>query len=263
MWCEDASALGDEKSRIVTRPLAPFMLSLTRRRWLPIATLVKDNHHARQSNAKLVSMVDTLIAAFVTLLVVIDPPGVVPIFAGLTGEASPVERRRMAVHGTLIGAGILLAFALGGEVLLRLLGVGLPAFRIAGGVLLLLLAIEMVMAKHSGLRATTSDEEKEGNQRADITVFPLAIPLIAGPGAMTSIVLLMGREPHLPGKAMILGILGVVLAIMLACLLLTGPVIRLLGVTGINVISRVAGIILAALAVQFVIDGVRAAWPGA
>lgn len=208
-------------------------------------------------------MVDTLIAAFVTLLVVIDPPGVVPIFAGLTGEASPAERRRMAVRGTLIGAGILLAFALGGEVLLRLLGIELPAFRIAGGVLLLLLSIEMVMAKHSGLRATTSDEEKEGNQRADITVFPLAIPLIAGPGAMTSIVLLMGGEPDLPGKAMILGILGVVLAIMLACLLLTGPVIRLLGVTGINVISRVAGIILAALAVQFVIDGVRAAWPEA
>ena len=125
-----------------------------------------------------------------------------------------------------------------------------------------LCAIEMVMAKHSGLRATTSDEESEGTARADITVFPLAIPLIAGPGAMTSIVLLMGRAPDLPGKAVILGVLGVVLAIMLVCLLLTGPVMRLLGVTGINVISRVAGIILAALAVQFVIDGVRAAWPG-
>ncbi len=207
-------------------------------------------------------MLDTLIAAFVTLLVVIDPPGVVPIFAGLTGEAKPAERQRMAVRGTLIGAGILLAFALGGEVLLRLLGIGLPAFRIAGGVLLLLLSIEMVMAKHSGLRATTSDEEQEGSARADITVFPLAIPLIAGPGAMTSIVLLMGRADDLQGKAMILGVLGAVLAIMLACLLLTGPVMRLLGVTGINVISRVAGIILAALAVQFVIDGVRAAWPG-
>ncbi len=208
------------------------------------------------------AMIDTLIAAFVTLLVVIDPPGVVPIFAALTGDASPAARRRLALRGSLIGAGILLAFALGGEVLLRLLGIGLPAFRIAGGILLLLLSIEMVMAKHTGLRATTSDEEEEGSARADITVFPLAIPLIAGPGAMTSIVLLMGRAPDYAGKAMILGVLACVLAIMLACLLLTGPVMRLLGVTGINVISRVAGIILAALAVQFIVDGVHASWPG-
>ncbi len=207
-------------------------------------------------------MLDTLIAAFVTLLVVIDPPGVVPIFAGLTGDASPAERRRMALRGTLIGAGVLLAFAVGGEALLRALGIGLPAFRIAGGILLLLLSIEMVMAKHTGLRATTSDEEEEGSARPDITVFPLAIPLIAGPGAMTSIVLLMGRAEDLAGKAMILGVLGAVLAIMLICLLLTGPVMRLLGVTGINVISRVAGIVLAALAVQFIVDGVHAAWPG-
>lgn len=207
-------------------------------------------------------MLDPLIAAFVTLLVVIDPPGVVPIFAGLTAGVSAAERRRVALNGTLIAAGVLLSFALGGEVLLRLLGIGLPAFRIAGGILLLLLSVEMVMAKHTGLRATTSVEEAEGSHRADITVFPLAIPLIAGPGAMTSIVLLMGRAPDLQGKAMILGILGVVLVIMLLCLLLTGPVMRLLGVTGVNVISRVAGIILAALAVQFVIDGVRAAWPG-
>ncbi len=207
-------------------------------------------------------MLDTVIAAFVTLLVVIDPPGVVPIFAGLTAGADPAERRRTAINGTLIGAGILLAFALGGEVLLRLLGIGLPAFRIAGGILLLLLSIEMVMAKHSGLRATTRDEEAEGSQRDEITVFPLAIPLIAGPGAMTSIVLLMGRAPDLAGKAMILGVLGAVLAILMVCLVLTGPVMRLMGVTGVNVISRVAGIILAALAVQFVIDGVRAVWPG-
>lgn len=207
-------------------------------------------------------MLDTLLAAFVTLLVVVDPPGVVPIFAALTARAGAAERRKMALRGTLIAAGILVGFAIGGEVLLRLLGIGLPAFRIAGGVLLLLLAIEMVMAKHTGLRATTSDEEAEGSRSADITVFPLAIPLIAGPGALTSIVLLMGRADDYQAKAMVLGVLAVVLALMLICLLLTGPVMRLLGVTGINVISRVAGIVLAALAVQFIIDGVRAAWPG-
>ena len=207
-------------------------------------------------------MLDPLIAAFVTFLVVIDPPGVVPIFAALTASASAAERRRMAVRGTLIGAGILVGFAIGGEILLGLLGIGLPAFRIAGGILLLLLAIEMVMARHTGLRATTSDEEKEGSESADITVFPLAIPLIAGPGALTSIVLLMGGAEGLQAKAVVLGVLAVVLILMLICLLLTGPVMRLLGVTGVNVISRVAGIVLAALAVQFVIDGVRAAWPG-
>lgn len=206
-------------------------------------------------------MLDSLTAAFVTLLVVIDPPGVVPIFVGLTGGVPASERRRIAVTGTSIAAVILFVFALGGETLLRLLGIGLPAFRIAGGILLLLLSVEMVMARHTGLRATTRDEEAEGSHRADITVFPLAIPLIAGPGAMTSIVLLMGRAPDLPGKAMVLGILVMVLAIMLLCLLLSGPVMRLLGVTGINVISRVAGIILASLAVQFIIDGIQAAWP--
>ena len=206
-------------------------------------------------------MLDSVIAAFVTLLVVIDPPGVVPMFAGLTGGLSPAERRRIAVNGTSIAGVILIVFALGGEALLELLGIGLPAFRIAGGILLLLLATEMVMARHTGLRATTMDEETEVSRRADITVFPLAIPLIAGPGAMTSVVLLMGRAPDLAGKATVLAILVAALAIMLACLLLSGPVMRLLGVTGTNVISRVAGIILAALAVQFVIDGIQAAWP--
>lgn len=207
-------------------------------------------------------MGESLLAAFVTFLVVIDPPGVVPIFAGLTAGASPAERRRIAVRGTLIAAGILIAFALGGEVLLRLLGIGLPAFRIAGGILLLLLSIEMVMARHTGLRATTAPEEAEGSQRGDITVFPLAIPLIAGPGAMTSVVLLMGRAEDLVAQALVLGVLVVVLALMLLCLLGTGPLMRVLGVTGVNVISRVAGIVLAALAVQFIVDGALAVWPG-
>ncbi len=208
-------------------------------------------------------MLDLYITAFVTLLVVIDPPGVLPIFAGLTATMSAVERRRVAVNGALIAAGILVAFALVGEILLQVLGIGLPAFRIAGGILLFLLSVEMVMARHSGLRGTTSDEEVEGSRSADITVFPLAIPLIAGPGAMTSIVLLMGRAPDLQGKGAILVILAAVMVLMLIFLLLAGQVMRVLGLTGINVISRVAGIILAALAVQFVIDGIQDAWPGA
>lgn len=206
-------------------------------------------------------MGESLLAAFVTFLVVVDPPGVVPIFAALTAGASPAERRWIAVRGTLIAAVILVAFALGGEVLLRLLGIGLPAFRIAGGILLLLLSVEMVMARHTGLRATTAPEEAEGSQRGDITVFPLAIPLIAGPGALTSVVLLMGRAEDLYAQALVLAVLIVVLALMLVCLLATGPLMRVLGVTGVNVISRVAGIVLAALAVQFIVDGALAVWP--
>lgn len=206
-------------------------------------------------------MVDSLAAAFVTLLVVIDPPGVVPIFAGLTADAAASERRRMAVRGVLIGSGILVVFAFGGEALLRLLGIGLPAFRIAGGILLLLLSIDMVMVRHTGLRTTTLDEESEASSGADISVFPLAIPLIAGPGALTSIVLLMGGATGPAAKAAVLGVLAAVLVLMLVCLLLTGPVMRLMGLTGVNVVSRVAGIILAALAVQFIVDGIRAAWP--
>ncbi len=155
-------------------------------------------------------MTETLIAAFVTFFVVVDPVGVAPMFAALTPDNTAEERRLIALKGTAIGGGVLLFFALVGEPFLGALGIGLPAFRIAGGILLLLLAIDMVMARSSGLRATTPGEGDESGRRTDVSVFPLATPLIAGPGALTSVVLLMG----------------------------------------------------AALAVQFMIDGARAAWPG-
>jgi multiple antibiotic resistance protein len=203
-----------------------------------------------------------VVSAFVTLFVVIDPLGIVPLFVGLTPGMSAADRRRMAVKGTIIGAGILFAFALVGRPLLEALGIGIPAFRIAGGILLLLLAIDMVMARHSGLRDTTDDEKTEGTARDDISVFPLAIPLIAGPGALTSIVLLMGRAEGEPGPtAMVLGLTAVVLLITLLCLLAATMVMRLLGTTGVNVVTRVFGVVTAALAVQFVIDGVRAVLP--
>lgn len=207
-------------------------------------------------------MTGDIASAFVTLFVVIDPLGIVPLFVGLTPGMSALDRRRMAVKGTIIGAGILFTFALVGRPLLEALGIGIPAFRIAGGILLLLLAIDMVMARHSGLRDTTDDEKSEGAARDDISVFPLAIPLIAGPGALTSIVLLMGRAEGEPGPtAMVLGLTAVVLLITLLCLLAATMVMRLLGTTGVNVVTRVFGVVTAALAVQFVIDGVRAVWP--
>ena len=209
-------------------------------------------------------MVETLVTAFVTLFVVIDPLGIAPIFASITPKDTAPQRRQIAVKGVIIAAVILVAFALGGQLLLTALGIGLPAFQIAGGLLLLLLSIDMVMVRHSGLRETTPGEAEEGIQRSDVSVFPLAIPLIAGPGALTSIVLLMGEARHdLVAQALVLAVMLAVLVITLICLLVTGRLIRLLGQTGINVVTRVFGIIMAALSVQFILDGLGAVWPAA
>lgn len=201
-------------------------------------------------------MIDLVVTSTVALLVTIDPIGIGPVFAALTRGSDPAHRRRMAVKGVLIAALILFVFAFGGDFLLQALGIGFPAFRIAGGILLLLLAVDMVFARPSGLRSTTEGEREEATHRHDISVFPVAIPLIAGPGALTTVVLMMGRagpDPLL--AAAVLGVLAAVLVATLAVLLAAGAVTRLLGVTGTNVVSRVLGILLAALACQFVIDG--------
>ncbi|QJE74320.1 MarC family protein [Aerophototrophica crusticola] len=202
-------------------------------------------------------MTDLLLSTLIAFLVTIDPIGLGPMFAGLTAGMDARYRRRTAVKGVLIGAGLLFGFAFVGELLLNSLGIGTGAFRIAGGILLLMVAIDMVFARESGLRTATPDEKEEALHKADISVFPLAIPLIAGPGAMTSTVLLMGRADGDPlAQAAVLGVLAAVLAGTLLVLLFAGEVSRLLGVTGINVINRVLGILLAALACQFVIDGI-------
>lgn len=202
-------------------------------------------------------MQDLLVTSAVALFVTIDPLGIGPVFAALTRGADDAHRRLMAIKGVLIAAGIILFFALGGDFLLRALGIGLPAFRIAGGILLLLLAIDMIFARPSGLRSTTESEREEASHRQDISVFPLAIPLIAGPGTLTTILLLMGRTGYEPvAVAAVLGVLALVLGATLAVLLTAARMTRLLGITGINVVSRVLGIVLAALACQFVIDGI-------
>ncbi len=199
------------------------------------------------------------IHAFATFLVAIDPVSNMPLFAAMTLGASAAARRRMACIGTAVGAGVLLAFALAGELLLQALGISLAAFRIAGGALLFLVAIDMVFARQSGLRSTTSSEDDEAFESADVSVFPLGIPLIAGPGAITSVLLLMGEaQGELPLQAVVLGVLFVILLLTLALLLAAGRLLALLGVTGVNVVSRVLGVVCAALAVQFIIDGVQA-----
>jgi multiple antibiotic resistance protein len=203
-------------------------------------------------------MTETLVAAFVTLFVAIEPLSTAAVFASLIADAAPRERRRTALRGVVISAIVLFAFAFGGEPLLGALGIELSAFRIAGGILLLLVSIDMVMARPSGLRAATPGELEESGTRQDISVFPLAIPLIAGPGALTAIVLLMSEGAgNIALQAAIVAVLLAILAVTLLCLLAAAQIVRLLGETGVNVVSRVSGIILAALAVQFVIDGVR------
>jgi len=196
--------------------------------------------------------------SFVIFFVVIDPIGLAPIFMALTPGVSEARRRSMALRATLLAAIILVLFALVGAPLLEALGVGLPAFRIAGGLLLFFLAMDMVFARHSGMRSPTASEEHEAEQRDDISVFPLAFPLIAGPGALTTILLLTGsREDDPLAFVAVLAVLLLVLGLALAALLLAARLMRHLGQTGTNVISRVLGVILAALATQFVLDGLR------
>jgi multiple antibiotic resistance protein len=206
-------------------------------------------------------MLDQLLYSFVTLLVIIDPVGSTAVYAALTHGAPQTAGRRLAIRGVSIATLLILAFALGGDPLLRALGISLPAFRIAGGILLFLLATEMVFARQSGIRGPTLSEEKEAEQSADISVFPLAFPLLAGPGAFTSIVLLMARADSLLTAVAVIAALVAVMAITLALLLAAPGMMRLIGVTGANVISRVLGIVLAALAAQLVLDGLAAGLP--
>ncbi|MBM3569549.1 MAG: MarC family protein [Alphaproteobacteria bacterium] len=201
-------------------------------------------------------MHDGLVPALIAFFVVIDPVGLSPVFAGLTAELSPSEKRRTAVKAAAIAGGVLLGFAFLGTTVLEALGIGLPAMRIAGGILLLLAAIDMLFARPSGLRSTTEPENKEARARHDVSVFPLAIPLIAGPGAITTLLLLMGGTGGEPlRQAVVLGALAAVMTATLAAMLFAAGVTRLLGVTGVNVVGRVLGILLASLACQFVIDG--------
>lgn len=201
---------------------------------------------------------------FIALFVVIDPIGLAAMFVALTHGGDTVYKRRMAVKGTLIAGAILVVFAAVGEVLLHSLGITLSAFRVAGGGLLFLLAVEMVFARHSGLRSTTPREQHEAEQKEDISVFPLAIPLIAGPGALTTVLLMFtnaGKEPVIVGA--VFAVLFLVLAITLVALLTATRIMGAMGETGTNVVTRVLGVLLAALAVQFIFDGVQAVFsPG-
>jgi len=205
-------------------------------------------------------MFDELVKFFVVLLVVVEPLSLLPVLAGLTDGADDAYRRRMSVKAVGLSALVCLLFAVGGTALLDLLGISVHAFKVGGGILLFLLAIEMVFARPSGARSITPGEDAEAHHRGDISVFPLAFPLISGPGALAVILLAFVGVPvaSLQFAAQIVVIL-LVLAITLGLMLMTGPVMRVVGVTGGAVLGRLLGVLLAALASQFVMDGVRGA----
>jgi multiple antibiotic resistance protein len=203
-------------------------------------------------------VLELIFNSFVTLLVVIDPLGLAPLFVGLTRDRSEAYKREAAIRGTALGAGILFLFALVGPGLLGALGIGVPAFRIAGGALLFLLSVDMVFARPSGRRRATAPEREEAQEenKEDISVFPLAIPLIAGPGSLTTVLLYTGNGDVLEVAA-VMGVLLIVLSLVLASLLVASRIMRVFGETGANVFSRVLGVLLAALAVQFILDGIQ------
>lgn len=194
-----------------------------------------------------------LIPAFVTLFVVIDPIGLTPIFIALTAGMTAAQRRAIAIRATVIAAGLLFLFAFLGEQVLGFIGISMPAFRIAGGILLFLTALDMLFERRTKRREDKADTD----DLPDPSVFPIAIPLIAGPGAIASIILLVGQTDDAVGMASVLGVMVAVLIIVFL-LFLSAPLIeRALGKTGIVVVTRLLGMLLAALSVQFVLDGIR------
>lgn len=200
---------------------------------------------------------DYLVSAVVTLVVVVDPIGLVPTFLAVTERFPRAARRQVALRGSVIAAAILMATAIGGDWLLNKLGISLPAFRIAGGLLLFSLASEMVFGVRIERQSKTAEQALEDHVR-NIAAFPLAIPLMAGPGAITATILLAGRAESQPMLlAMLIAVIVVVATICLIVFQLASRIEKLLGITGNIVLSRLLGVILAALAVQYMIDGAR------
>jgi multiple antibiotic resistance protein len=198
---------------------------------------------------------DLAATAFTTLFATVGPLEVASVFALLAGKAPARLRRQLVLTSCSIASLILLAFAFFGAAVLDWLSIGLPAFTIAGAVLLLLLSVDLVFARPSGL---TPIEEREAEGHSDIAVVPLAIPLIASPGSMAAIVLLMDRAHSPTEVGIVVGMLGIVMALTVAAMLVAGRLMRVFGVAGVNVVARVSGVLLAALAVQFMLDGLKA-----
>ena len=206
-------------------------------------------------------MIELFGSALVTFLVIIDPPGCAPIFASLTRGTPAVHRRAMALRSSLIAWFILMFFALLGKPMLHALGISLASFRIAGGIMLFMIALDMVFERRTQRREVRAQSIEGTPEADDISVFPMAIPMISGPGSIASAMLWVSRADGAVQVLTVLVAITVVILITLVCLLAAGPLMRLIGERIEAMITRVLGVILAALAAQFVIDGLKQSFP--
>jgi multiple antibiotic resistance protein len=204
------------------------------------------------------AMSELFVSSLITFFVVIDPPGCAPIYAGLTAGVPRPHTRAMAVRAVLVAASILVVFALFGQDILHGLGISLDSFRIAGGIMLFLIALEMVFEKRTQRREDRAQKIIDTPEVEDVSIFPMAMPMIAGPGSIASVMLLMSKGHGIERTLVILAAMGTILALTLIALLLAGPLMRIMGQKIEAVITRLLGVLLAALAAQFVIDGIRA-----
>jgi multiple antibiotic resistance protein len=206
-------------------------------------------------------VIELFMSAFITLFVVIDPPGCAPIYASLTSGASKAQRRSMAYRAILIAGAILVFFAMLGEALLNFLHIDLDSFRIAGGIMLFIIAIDMVFEKRTERREQRAEKLMETEEVDDVSVFPMAMPMLAGPGSIASVMLLVSQNHGLDRAIVIFAALLAVLLLTLVALLTAGPIMRAIGQKGEAIITRLLGVLLAALAAQFVVDGLKASFP--
>ena len=206
-------------------------------------------------------MIELFGSALVTFLVIIDPPGCAPIFASLTRGTSLAHRRAMAVRSSVIAWGVLMFFALLGRPMLHALGISLASFRIAGGVMLFMIALDMVFERRTQRREVRAQSIEGTPQADDISVFPMAIPMISGPGSIASAMLWVSRADDAAQVLTVLAAITVVILMTMAFLLAAGPLMRLIGERIEAMITRILGVILAALAAQFVVDGLKQSFP--
>jgi multiple antibiotic resistance protein len=208
------------------------------------------------------AVTETMISAFTTLLVTVDPPGLAPLFLGLTQGMTRAQRQQVAIRGSVMGFAILTVFALFGASILGALGISMGAFRIAGGLMLFAIAFEMIFEKRNERKEKTTGDAITKDHIHNLAVFPLAIPLIAGPGAISATVLISGTMDGWVGKAQLIAVIAVVLGLVFVSLYLAERLNKFLGVTGRALLTRLLGVLLAALSVQFVVDGVKSAFAG-
>jgi len=206
-------------------------------------------------------MIELFGSALVTFLVIIDPPGCAPIFASLTRGTTAAHRRAMAIRSSLIAWAILLFFALLGKPMLQALGISLASFRIAGGIMLFFIALDMVFERRTERRERRAEEIEGTPEAEDISVFPMAIPMITGPGSIASAMLWVSRADNIAEVAVVLAAITTVMAITFLTMLAAGPLMRLIGEKVEAMITRILGVILAALAAQFVVDGLKQSFP--